>query len=154
MSRYPFSHPLSVPDAQLDFLARFYQASDRPDAVDEYVSFLAPDVDFVMGLNAVQGHAAVRQIRQNMWGGVVSRKHAPAAVFTSGKGDGKDELMLNGTVSYGLRNGTRVDNVGWAAHVVFAGSDELRMKRYQVWIDGAPLSKALAEQAAAGQTSQ
>lgn len=120
MSRYPFSHPLSVPDAQLDFLARFYQASDRPDAVDEvrspshysprtsltrallertqYVSFLAPDVDFVMGLNAVQGHAAVRQIRQNMWGGVVSRKHTPAAVFTSGKGDGKDELMLNGTV--------------------------------------------------------
>ncbi|GAA5845157.1 hypothetical protein JCM9279_005456 [Rhodotorula babjevae] len=146
MSRYPFTHPPSVPAAQLDFLARFYQASDRPDAIDEYLSFLAPDVDFVMGLNAVKGHDAVRQIRQNMWGGVVERVHRPQAVFAAGEAN---ELMLHGTVSYGLRDGARVDDVGWAALVVFADGDELKMRRYQVWLDGAPLSRALAQQAAA-----
>jgi len=35
MSRYPFSHPPSLAADQLDFLERFYQASDRPDAIDE-----------------------------------------------------------------------------------------------------------------------
>ncbi|GAA5911616.1 hypothetical protein JCM8208_005692 [Rhodotorula glutinis] len=148
MSSYPFSHPPSVPAVQLDFLQRFYHASDRPDAIDEYLSFLSPNVDFVMGLNAVNGHDAVRQIRQNMWGGVVERSHRPRAVFSAG--DAR-ELMLHGTVSYGLRDGSRVDNVGWAALVVFAEGDELKMRRYQVWLDGAPLSQALAQQAAAGQ---
>jgi len=48
-----------------------------------------------MGLNAVKGHAAVRQIRQNMWGGVVERVHRPRAVFAAGE---TNELMLHGTV--------------------------------------------------------
>ncbi|GAA6008308.1 nuclear transport factor 2 family protein [Rhodotorula paludigena] len=149
-----FSAPASLPQAKRDFLAAFYRTSDQPDAIDDYLAFLAPDVDFIMGLNAVRGHQAVRKIRENMWGGVQTRRHQPHAVFVQdarGDGDHDDgarQLMLHGTVDYGLRNGKTVDAVGWAALVVFADSDgtsELKMKRYQ---DGAPLAKALAEQAA------
>ncbi|BGP47552.1 hypothetical protein JCM10450v2_003415 [Rhodotorula kratochvilovae] len=147
MSAVPFAHPPHLAADKLAFLLRFYQTSDQPTAIDDYLAFLDPDVEFVMGLNAVRGHAAVRKIRENMWGGVATREHRPAAVFTAG-GAGDSELMLHGTVSYGLRNGTRVESVGWAALVVFADGDELKIKRYQVWLDGAPLSKALAEQAA------
>ncbi|GJN89423.1 hypothetical protein Rhopal_002403-T1 [Rhodotorula paludigena] len=157
-----FSAPASLSQAKRDFLAAFYRTSDQPDAIDDYLAFLAPDVDFIMGLNAVHGHQGlfqpVRKIRENMWGGVQTRRHQPHAVFVQdaaggdGNDDGARQLMLHGTVDYGLRNGKTVDAVGWAALVVFADSDgtsgELKMQRYQVWLDGAPLAKALAEQAA------
>lgn len=69
-----FSAPASLPQAKRDFLAAFYRTSDQPDAIDDvrpdlpplanrthapgpqYLAFLAPDVDFIMGLNAVHGH--------------------------------------------------------------------------------------------------
>ncbi|BGP24133.1 hypothetical protein Rt10032_c05g2166 [Rhodotorula toruloides] len=140
-----FTHPPSLPSSLLAFIERFYAVSDKPDAVDEYLSFLTDEVEFVMGLNAVQGSTAVRKIRENMWGGVATRHHVPSAVYTNADGS---ELM----VTYGLRNGKKVERVGWAALLVFEeeglGRDEYRMRRYQ---DGAPLSKALAEQAAEGQ---
>lgn len=50
-----FTHPPSLAPSLVDFISRFYEVSDKPDAVDEYLSFLTDDVDFVMGLNAVQG---------------------------------------------------------------------------------------------------
>ncbi|PRQ75430.1 hypothetical protein AAT19DRAFT_14452 [Rhodotorula toruloides] len=144
-----FTHPPSLPSSLISFITHFYQTSDKPDAVDTYLSFLTPDVEFVMGLNAVRG-SAVRKIRENMWGGVATRQHVPSAVYTNADGS---ELMIHGTVIYGLRNGKKVENVGWAALMVFeeegAKREEWKMRRYQVWLDGAPLSKALAEQAAA-----
>ncbi|GAA6057351.1 hypothetical protein JCM3770_005721 [Rhodotorula araucariae] len=149
MSSHAFSHPPHLAADKLAFLEGFYRTSDQPEAIDAYLAFLDPQVDFVMGLNAVRGHAAVRKIRENMWGGVQTREHRPAAVFSAGPGD--RELMLHGTVTYGLRNGTRVESVGWAALVVFAEGSDLKMERYQVWLDGTPLSKALAEQAAQDQ---
>lgn len=35
-------------------------------------------------------------------------------------------------MDYGLKNGKRVEHVGWAARVVFAKGKEIKMKRYQV----------------------
>ncbi|BGP15475.1 hypothetical protein JCM10213v2_003454 [Rhodosporidiobolus nylandii] len=134
--------PTSLSPEQVSFVEQFYAVSDQPDAVDKYLSFLTSDVDFVMGLNGVKGEAAVRKIRENMWGGVATRKHKPELLVASE--DGKT-FMLHGTVDYGLRNGKKVDNVGWAAKMIFAEGSELKMQRYQ---DGAPLSNALKEQAA------
>lgn len=70
----------------------------------------------------------MREMRKTMWGGVATRRHVPEQVFI-----GKDEndLMLYGTVDYGLRNGSKVDKVGWAARMVFVDD---RMQRYQVWL--------------------
>ncbi|BGP31526.1 hypothetical protein JCM10296v2_003296 [Rhodotorula toruloides] len=118
-----FTHPPSLPSSLVSFITHFYSTSDKPDAVDDYLSFLTPDVEFVMGLNAVRG-----------------------------AGEEADEGVEK--VTYGLRNGKKVENVGWAALMVFEEEglrrEEWKMRRYQVWLDGAPLSKALAEQAAEG----
>ncbi|ORY78928.1 hypothetical protein BCR35DRAFT_304965 [Leucosporidium creatinivorum] len=126
------SFPSTLSPAKQQFLTDFYTVSDEPQSVDKYLSFLTDDVDFIMGLNAVHGATAVRKIRETMWGGVVSRHHQPERVYSFDQ-DGS-ELMLHGTVDYGLKNGKRVDQVGWAARVVFAEGDELKMKRYQVWL--------------------
>ncbi|GAA6035871.1 hypothetical protein JCM8097_005748 [Rhodosporidiobolus ruineniae] len=136
-----FTHPTSLASDKVSFVERFYSVSDGRDN-EIYVSFLTDDVDFIMGLNSVKGAVAVREIRENMWGGVQSRKHKPEYVLASE--DGK-VLMIHGTVDYGLRNGKMVENVEWAAKMSFAEGDELKMKRYQ---DGTPLSTALKEQAA------
>ncbi|GAA5987252.1 hypothetical protein JCM11641_003381 [Rhodosporidiobolus odoratus] len=140
-----FSHPTSLSSQQVKFVDDFYKVSDKPDAVDEYLSFLTSDVTFIMGLNGVEGSAAVRKIRENMWNGVKSRHHKPEILLASE--DGKT-FMLHGTVDYGLRNGTSVNSVGWAGKMEFAEGSELKLKRYQVWLDGALLSNALKEQAA------
>ncbi|GAA5866703.1 hypothetical protein JCM8547_002730 [Rhodosporidiobolus lusitaniae] len=138
-----FSHPASLTPEQVSFVERFYAVSDTQDN-DTYLTFLTEDIDFVMGLNEVKGAAAVRKIRESMWGGVQTRKHKPEFVLSSD--DGK-VFMLHGTVDYGLKNGKMVPNVGWAAKMEFAEGAELKMKRYQVWLDGAPLSAALKAQA-------
>ncbi|GAA5941699.1 nuclear transport factor 2 family protein [Sporobolomyces koalae] len=139
---YAFSHPANIPQDKLGFISAFYRVSDSRD-VDAYLDFLSSDVDFVMGINAVKGEAAVRKIRETMWGGVETRLHKPEKVYLGDDG----EVMLHGTVSYGLKNGDRVENVGWAARMVFVqGGTEIKMSRYQVWLDGAPLANALRKQ--------
>ncbi|GAA6060405.1 hypothetical protein JCM10212_002173 [Sporobolomyces blumeae] len=162
---YTFAHPSSLPQSKVDFIASFYEASDSRQ-VERYLSFLTDDVDFIMGVNAVKGIEAVRKIRETMWGGVETRHHRVERVFVSGTqrdddANADDQLMLHGTVSYGLKNGTKVENVEWAAKMVFArpsivlpsstgrGNDDqkYRMSRYQVWLDGTPLSTALRNQA-------
>jgi len=51
-----------------------------------------------MGLmTRVRDFAAVRKIRETMWGGVETRKHNPQKVYL---GENEDELMLYGTVSF------------------------------------------------------
>ncbi|GAA5882730.1 hypothetical protein JCM16303_006566 [Sporobolomyces ruberrimus] len=139
---YTFIHPDTLSKEKVEFISSFYRTSDSRD-VDQYLSFLTSDVDFIMGINAVKGEAAVRKIRETMWGGVETRSHNPEKVYHFS--DDAQELMLHGTVSYGLKNGDKVENVGWAARMVFAqGSDELKLSRYQ---DGTPLSTALKKQA-------
>ncbi|GAA5904797.1 nuclear transport factor 2 family protein [Sporobolomyces salmoneus] len=135
---YEFSAPPSLDQAKVEFISAFYRTSDSRD-VDQYLNFLTSDVDFIMGLNAVKGEAAVRKIRETMWGGVETRAHNPEKAFENG-----NEVMLHGTVSYGLKNGEKVEHVGWAAKMVFAEGSELKLSRYQ---DGTPLSTALKKQA-------
>ncbi|GAA5843753.1 hypothetical protein JCM3766R1_000533 [Sporobolomyces carnicolor] len=155
---YSFVHPADLAQDKVGFIESFYRTSDSRD-VDQYLSFLTNDVDFIMGLNGVKGDAAVRKIRETMWGGVETRAHKPERAFQDG-----NEIMLHGTVSYGLKNGDKVENVGWAAKMVFAETAELKLSRYQVWLgremlangtsrtlaylqDGTPLSTALRKQA-------
>jgi len=134
--------PSSLSAQRVDFIAAFYAVSDdsSSEAVEKYLTFLTEDCDFIMGLASMKGHGAVREMRKTMWGGVATRRHVPEQVFI-----GKDEndLMLYGTVDYGLRNGSKVDKVGWAARMVFVDD---RMQRYQVWLDGTPLKNALQAQ--------
>ncbi|KAM0748668.1 hypothetical protein T439DRAFT_327936 [Meredithblackwellia eburnea MCA 4105] len=135
--------PSNLSLEKVDFLNRFYTVSDDSDpaAVEKYLAFLTKDVKFTMGLASMTGEDAVRKMRENMWGGVATRKHTVHKVYTSDPE--ASELMLFGTVDYGLRNGKSVTGVGWAGRIVFAAGPELKMQEYQVWLDVAPLTNAL-----------
>lgn len=54
------------------------------------------------------------------------------------------DLMLHGTVDYGLTNGQSV-SVDWAAHAQLEDSaSNLKMKYYRVYVDSAPVAAAAA----------
>ena len=67
-----------------------------------------------------------------MWEHIASRSHKPLKIFPFGPN--ADEVMLYGTVSYGLKNGKN-NEITWAAraHLVKAGGD-LKMDLYQVYL--------------------
>ena len=66
-----------------------------------------------------------------MWQGVTSRKHKPIKIFPFG--NSSDELMLYGTVDYGLQNGKSLTaDWGARAHLVKEGSG-YKMDFYQVY---------------------
>jgi hypothetical protein len=73
-------------------------------------------------------------MRKGMWEHVASRDHKPLKVFPFGPD--ANEVMLQGTVSYGLKNG-KPASVDWAAHahLVKQGSD-VKMSFYQVYLVG------------------
>ncbi|SCZ99385.1 BZ3500_MvSof-1268-A1-R1_Chr7-2g09509 [Microbotryum saponariae] len=172
--------PPTLSQEKKEFIKAFYSVSDTPGATDKYVDFLTEDVDFIMGLKAIQGVPAVRKMRETMWSDVTTRRHTPTQVYTFNQES--NDLMIHGKassiiwdqfwvlrhvltriyfvltcqVSYGLKNGTSVEDVGWAARMVFAQGGELKMKSYQaallstlaifqVWLDAAPLADAVKE---------
>lgn len=67
-----------------------------------------------------------------MWEHVASRKHKPLKIFPFGQNS--NELMLYGTVGYGLKNGKNAE-IDWAAraHLVEIGGS-MEMDFYQVYL--------------------
>ncbi|SGZ33499.1 BQ5605_C041g11970 [Microbotryum silenes-dioicae] len=171
--------PSTLSHEKKEFIKAFYSVSDVPGATDKYVDFLTEDVDFIMGLKAIHGvpgqsehlqepvrylsanvvrrhmlvtaSSAVRKMRETMWSDVTTHqiwalRHVLIPLH----------FVLTCQVSYGLKNGTSVEDVGWAARMVFAQGGELKMKSYQaallstlamfqVWLDAAPLADAVKE---------
>ncbi|KAK4057769.1 hypothetical protein OIO90_000988 [Microbotryomycetes sp. JL221] len=132
----------NVPQDKQEFIRAFYATTDNRQALDEYVDFVTEDVDFIMGLKQVSSKQAVRQFRQGSWQGIATRKHVVHQVYTID--DECSQVMIHGTVSWGLENGKSVDNVGWAARMVFASEGSaLKMSKYHVWVDASQLVAAL-----------
>ncbi|KAI5479779.1 hypothetical protein MNV49_002591 [Pseudohyphozyma bogoriensis] len=132
--------PKGLSEEKVQFIKDFYKVSDEPTSVDKYLSFLSEDVKFIMGPAIINGAPGVREMRKKMWEGVVSRHHKPAQVYVFGEGEG--DLMIHGTLDFGLRNGGFVPEVGWAARMLFDDEGK-KMKLYQVWLDTSILAKAL-----------
>jgi hypothetical protein len=88
----------------------------------------------IMGLKRAQGSEEIRKIREGLWNGPVkTRKHSLEKIFPFGAGS--LEVMVFGSVEYGLRNGREV-GVEWAGRAVFEEVDgkELKMRFYQVYL--------------------
>lgn len=68
-----------------------------------------------------------------MWEKVSSRRHNPVKIFPFGAG--ADEVMLYGTVEYGLKDGKQA-SVEWAAraHLVKEEGGVVKMDFYQVYL--------------------
>ncbi len=129
------------------FLDAFYRASDaRPaDPLDQddathkaYASFFAgPKFDFLMLTTTAHDEAGVKAWRAEGWKGVQTREHKISDVITRGElrdEDSKGELMLYGTVDYGLENGTS-GHAEWAGRMELVKVDaQWKMRFYQVWV--------------------
>ena len=67
-----------------------------------------------------------------MWEHVASRQHTPVKVFPFGAN--ADEVMLYGTVAYGLKSG-KSNVVDWAARAHLVEEDAtMKMDFYQVYL--------------------
>lgn len=125
------------------FLKAFYKASDvKPPAsnADPYLSFFTPNATLVMGSATILGHEGITRMRQGMWTAVTTRHHVVNDVARLSD----NELLLTGTVDYGLLNGKSL-RTEWAGKAVFEDSLFTRMSFYQVYLDSAPMAKALSD---------
>ncbi|EXJ59269.1 hypothetical protein A1O7_06701 [Cladophialophora yegresii CBS 114405] len=126
------------------FFEKFYQVSDTPSAHDAYVASFLPDADFVMGTKSTRGSEGILELRRGLWSGPIQRrKHTLEKIFPFGS---SREVMLYGSVEYGLKNGREVV-VQWAGRAVLGEDEEggLRFRFYQVYLDSAPVANALKD---------
>ncbi|TKA70184.1 hypothetical protein B0A49_02719 [Cryomyces minteri] len=142
MSSYTFDLPSGVQfDAALkEFFEEFYAISDTPDAHEKYAQSFTKDAKVIMASKHVHGYDEILALRQGMWEKVASRKHKPLKVFPYGSN--ADEVMLFGSVDYGLKDG-RSASVDWAgrAHLVKVDG-KVKMDFYQVYLDSAAQNAA------------
>ncbi|EHY56236.1 hypothetical protein HRR83_008748 [Exophiala dermatitidis] len=146
MSTYKGQTPstIEVDPRVVSFFENFYAVSDNPTAHDEYVSSLTPDADFIMGTKKARGSDDILAIRKALWTGPVkTRKHKLEKIFPFGKDS--HEVMVYGSVDYGLKNGKEV-TVDWAGRAKFVEHQgSLKMSFYQVYLDSAPVANAAKE---------
>ncbi|KAF2009180.1 hypothetical protein BU24DRAFT_358898 [Aaosphaeria arxii CBS 175.79] len=133
MSAYTSEYP-SIPfdPAYKKFFEDFYAASDVPDAHEKYVEFYTQDATLIMASNQVQGTSDILAFRKSMWEKVSSRIHNPLKIFPFGPNS--DEVMLRGTVQYGLKAGGEA-SVDWGAYARLTKvNGEVKLAFYQVYL--------------------
>lgn len=79
--------------------------------------------------------SAILSLRKSMWEKVSSRSHRPIKIFPFGSYS--DEVMLYGTVEYGLKAGGN-SGLDWAARAHLVKNEEdggkVKMDFYQVYL--------------------
>ncbi|KAH3947661.1 hypothetical protein HBI56_186760 [Parastagonospora nodorum] len=140
MSQYHFETPkLDLDPNFKTFFQDFYATSDTPDAHEHYAKYFTDDATLIMASKKVEGHDEILALRKSMWEKVSSRSHNPIKIFPFGSYS--DEVMLYGTVKYGLKDGGEKE-VDWAARAKLVNEDgKIRMSFYQVYLDTAAQAK-------------
>ncbi|KAK7184972.1 hypothetical protein DPSP01_002800 [Paraphaeosphaeria sporulosa] len=134
MSSYTSEYP-SIPfePAFKKFFEDFYATSDNPDAHDAYVQFFTKDAALIMASKKAQGSEEILALRKGLWDKVASRVHNPIKIFPYGPNS--NEVMLHGTVKYGLKAGGE-SSLDWAAYARLVKEEEkVKMEFYQVYLD-------------------
>lgn len=130
----------------VDFYENFYRVSDDPSdqAHLEYADSLTKDGTLSMGTKKATGYDNVLELRKGLWSGPIkTRKHTLKQIFPFG--DNSKNVMLHGSVDYGLKNGKAV-TVEWAARAeLVEEGGKLKMKEYQVYLDSAPVANAVKD---------
>ncbi|KAI9816455.1 MAG: hypothetical protein M1827_001587 [Pycnora praestabilis] len=133
MTSYTSQYPnVPIDPAIKDFFEEFYATSDTPDAHEKYAKFFSDDATLIMGSKKAQGYSEILVFRKAMWDLVASRHHKPIKVFPYGSDP--EEVMLHGTVAYGMKNGKQAQ-LDWSAraHLVRDGGS-VKMDFYQVYL--------------------
>ncbi|KAF2463296.1 uncharacterized protein BDR25DRAFT_298333 [Lindgomyces ingoldianus] len=136
MSAYASEYPsISFDPGYKKFFEDFYATSDTPDAHEKYVDFFTPDATLIMASKRGKGSSEILALRKGLWEKVSSRVHRPLKIFPYGPNS--DEVMLHGTVKYGLKVGGEA-NVDWAAYAHLTKvNGVVKMDFYQVYLDTA-----------------
>ncbi|KAH0843586.1 hypothetical protein AYO21_11263 [Fonsecaea monophora] len=152
MANYTFSNQSSIPSPLDKQLPAFFRSWDDPHSDNSYLSLFAPEGQLLFG-SAVTGHEAIRSFRNAMIhptnGPVVDLEHTldKCFVLAGGAGPGKQEVIVNGSLWYKLRNGRKIA-VDFASMIKFAdpgdGAD-LQAELYEVYLDAHELKTAIAE---------
>ncbi|KAI5449234.1 hypothetical protein NCC49_005213 [Naganishia albida] len=135
--------PADLPHALHAFLTAFYRASDtsphgNPSANALYADFFLDNCPLLMGDKTFNGREGYIQFREAGWAKVESREHVVLDVFPKKEkaGNEDEELMLRGTVAYGMKDGSE-GRAEWAGHMKLRYSKEeggYKLAFYQVWI--------------------
>ncbi|CAD0089101.1 unnamed protein product, partial [Aureobasidium vineae] len=139
------------------FFEKFYETSDTPTAHEEYSNQFTQNATLIMASKKVQGREGlyklsrrstvhlltcpeILSLRKGMWEKVNRRKHTALKVFPFGPNS--NEVMLYGTVEYGLKDG-REATVDWAARAHLVKQDgAVMMDFYQVYLDTAAQNRS------------
>ena len=146
MSTYKGSTPSAIDPKIVDFYSNFYRVSDDPSekAHTEYADAITKDGKLIMGTRVASGYDSILELRKGLWSGPVkTRLHTLKQIFPFG--EDSNNVMLHGSVDYGLKNGKNV-TVEWAGRAILVeDGGKLKMKEYQVYLDSAVVANAMKD---------
>lgn len=150
---YTFVNHSSIPANLGPRLSAFFRSwDDAHSQKNEYLNLFAPDGKLVFGPTPAKGRDAIRALRDAFIhptnGPVVDLQHTleKCFVLAGGAEIGRQELVVNGTIWYELKNGRRVD-ADFASRMVFVdnGQGVLQAQFYEVYIDSLELTTAIKQ---------
>lgn len=126
---------MAISQGLSDFIRAFYAASDvGPSGHEAYVSHYTDDTTLIMGPTEFKNKEGVMKFREAGWEKVETRKHIVNGIFPSSDKP-EEQVMLNGTVDYGMKDGTSKSGIEWAALMNLTKENgEYKLQKYQVWI--------------------
>ncbi|KIY00444.1 uncharacterized protein Z520_04129 [Fonsecaea multimorphosa CBS 102226] len=152
---YTFANQASIPAPLDKQLPAFFRSWDDPHSNNDYLNLFAPEGQLVFG-STTTGREAIRAFRDAMIhpsnGPVVDLEHTLDKCFVLAGGNpeggtGKQEVIVNGSLWYKLRNGRRID-VDFASLIKFTDpgkGGDLEAEFYEVYLDAHELMTAIKE---------
>ncbi|KAK7883642.1 hypothetical protein LTR67_011052 [Exophiala xenobiotica] len=146
---YTFENHAAIPYGLGDVLSAFFQSWDDPHSNNDYLDLFAPDGELVFGPAVAKGRDAIQGLREGMVhpknGPVVDLEHTLGKCFVlaGGAEQGRQEIIVNGSIWYKLKNGRKVD-ADFASYMVFQGGEaKPEATFYQVYLDSHELMTAI-----------
>ncbi|KAJ9607054.1 hypothetical protein H2200_008126 [Cladophialophora chaetospira] len=150
---YTFANQSSIPSPLDKQLPAFFKSWDDPHSKNDYLNLFHPTEGQLVFGGTTTGRDAIRNFRDAMIhpenGPVVDLEHTLGKCFVlaGGSEEGKQEVIVNGSLWYKLRNGRRID-CDFASSISFEGhgeGEDLLAKHYEVYLDATELMGAIKE---------
>ena len=155
---YTFSNQASIPPAIAKKLTDFFRSYDDPNTDHSYLNIWHPTEGTLVFGRTVKGHDEIRGFHDALIhptnGPVVDLEHTldKCFVLAGDAGKGRQEVIVNGSLWYKLKNGRKID-VDFASMVQFVDrgqGDGPLAEFYEVYLDAHELMTAMKEMSEEG----